>query len=146
MINCVLACVCVSVFLNCFLSAMRTKNCSDFNNTETIMDHQGQSTTINCHYSKNRSQILLVTLMKKYKLCTYSYSNTSWTRLFCNDNIRFIWIQETEEISFQLENLQINNSGIYTCTVENYLPPPSRCLGEKRIFVYIKGKCVLTEL
>ncbi|XP_034168690.2 uncharacterized protein LOC113543651 [Pangasianodon hypophthalmus] len=120
-----------------FLSAMKRKNCSVFNQTEII--YQGNSTTINCHYSKNRSERFTVSLKRNHSLCEYMYFNKSWTEQSCKDNIRFLWIPETEEISFQLLNLQINNSGMYTCTVVNYLPPPSKCLGEKRIFIHVKS-------
>lgn len=138
----------IPLFLNLFFPARSTQNCTEFNQTETIMDHQihqGLSTTLNCHYSKNKSQYLLVSLRIKQKQCEYFYSTGSWTKIFCNDNITFIWIPETEEISFHLIHLQINNSGIYTCTVEEQIPPPTKCLGENRIFIHVKGKCACLQ-
>ncbi|XP_053331817.1 uncharacterized protein LOC128505434 isoform X2 [Clarias gariepinus] len=121
---------------------MSLQNCTEVNQTEPIRDHQihqGQSTTINCHYNKNRSQHLTVKLRTKNRVCEYLYFNKSWTKSFCNDNIRLIWIPETEEISFQLINLQMNNSGMYTCTSVEHIPPPTRCLRQKRIFIHVKA-------
>ncbi|XP_058268344.1 uncharacterized protein LOC131367116 [Hemibagrus wyckioides] len=132
-----LSCVDASVG---FFPAINTQICTKVNQTETISHHQihqGQSTTISCHYSKKRSQALAVYLRTNQRLCDYNNLNTTWTKQFCNDDIRFLWIPETEEISFQLLNLQINDSGVYTCTVEHYFPPPTRCLGQERIFIHV---------
>ncbi|XP_060765340.1 uncharacterized protein LOC132873619 isoform X2 [Neoarius graeffei] len=128
----------------CFLSAMNTQNCSEFNQTETIRDHQiyqiyqRMSTNISCNYRKNRSQYLIASLRTKQKLCEYFNVNGSWTKRFCHKNITLIWIPETEEISFHLIHLQINNSGIYTCTVEEQIPPPTKCLGKTSIYIHVK--------
>ncbi|KAF5892636.1 H-2 class II histocompatibility antigen, A-D beta chain-like isoform X2, partial [Clarias magur] len=122
--------------------AVSSQNCTEFNQTESIdihHIHQGQSITISCHYNKKKSQYLTVMLRTKYRICEYHYSNKSWTKTFCNDNVRLVWISESEEISFQLINLQINNSDMYTCTVLELIPPPTRCLGQKRIFIHVKA-------
>lgn len=127
-----------------FSPAVSTQRCTEVNQTESIVHHQisqGLSTTVNCHYRKNSSERLTASLRTKHNLCKYMYLNTSWTKLFCIDDIRFTWNPETKEISFQLLNLQINKSGVYTCTVDNIIPPPERCLGQETIFIHVKGKC-----
>ncbi|XP_047661238.1 uncharacterized protein LOC113644168 isoform X3 [Tachysurus fulvidraco] len=128
--------------LLCSHSAVSTQSCTEVNQTESIVHHQisqGLSTTINCHYRKNSSQSLTASLRTKHKRCNYIYLNTSWTKQSCIDDIRFTWIPETKEISFQLLNLQINNSGVYTCTVDSILPPPTRCLGQETTFIHVKA-------
>lgn len=138
-----------SSFSELFISpAMNTRNCSEFNQTETIRDHQiyqRMSTNISCNYRKNRSQYLTASLRTKQKLCEYFNVNGSWTKQFCHKNITLIWIPETEEISFHLIHLQINNSGIYTCTVEEQIPPPTKCLGKTSIYIHVKGKCACLQ-
>ncbi|XP_053501410.1 uncharacterized protein LOC128620439 isoform X2 [Ictalurus furcatus] len=129
--------ICSVWVLLSFLSAMKTEKCIELNQTETI--HQGMPTTINCLYGTNRSDRLTASLKRNHLLCEYVYLNKSWTKRFCNDNIRFVWIPETEEISFQLLNIHMNNTGIYTCTVVNYFPPPTSCLGEKRISIHVNA-------
>ncbi|XP_060752164.1 tyrosine-protein phosphatase non-receptor type substrate 1-like isoform X2 [Tachysurus vachellii] len=128
--------------LLCYHSAISTQSCTEVNQTESIVHHQisqGLSTTINCHYRKNNSQSLTASMRTKHNLCKYRYFNTSWTKQFCIDDIRFTWNPETKEISFQLLNLQINNSGLYTCTVNNIFPPPTWCLGQETIFIHVKA-------
>ncbi|XP_046717502.1 uncharacterized protein LOC124393611 isoform X2 [Silurus meridionalis] len=126
--------------LLCFPSAVRTENCSELQK-EAIIGHQihQELSTINCHYNRNESQQLVVSLETKHILCKYKYDKLSWSKQICNDNIKFQWTPQTGEISFQLLNLQFNNSAIYKCTVENYLPPPTRCLAQKSIFIDVQA-------
>ncbi|XP_026797821.2 uncharacterized protein LOC113543640 [Pangasianodon hypophthalmus] len=127
--------VCFVWMLLLFPSAIKTQNCTELNTTQTV--HLGMSITVKYHYSTNSSLHSVVYFRRKHLLCHYIFQNTSWTKASCESHIKFIWIQETEEIAFELLNLQISNSGIYTLTVEEYAPPPARCVIEKRIFIHV---------
>lgn len=81
-----------------------------------------------------------------YLLCSYMFLNKSWIKASCESHIRFIWIQETEEIAFGLVNLQISNSGVYALTVEEQVPPPTRCVGKKRMFIHVLGKMTTIQI
>ncbi|KAM9455392.1 uncharacterized protein Hap1MRO34_019146 isoform 4-T4 [Clarias gariepinus] len=125
-----------------FFSAVRTWNCCHFNSTQIV--YQGLSTTINCYpkqdcflINRNQFTAFTIVLRRNSSLCAYFYFNKSWTKQMCKDNIRLVWIPETEEISFDLLNVQINHSGIYTCTVDEYIPPPTRCVLIQRTFIHV---------
>lgn len=125
---------------------MKTRNPGTFNSTQII--RQGSSTTINCYRKQdccliNRSSAFTVILRKNCSLCTlcaYFYLNQSWTKQFCNDNIRLVWIPEGEQISFDLMNVQLNHSGVYTCTIDEHIPPPTRCVLIQRTVIHVIGE------
>ncbi|XP_053501178.1 uncharacterized protein LOC128620310 [Ictalurus furcatus] len=141
----ILQCEMVSVGKCCFVwsvwmlllfpSAINTQNCTELNTTQTV--HRGMSVTVSCHYSTNSSLHSVVYFRRKHLLCYYRFLQKSWIKASCESHIKFIWFQEKEEIAFELLNLQISNSGIYTITVEEHAPPPSRCVGQKRIFIHV---------
>ncbi len=60
--------------------------------------------------------------------CSYLHL-TSWQKQSCKDHIRFRWISGAEEISFELLNLRIKDTGTYTCTVRRTAKPPQVDLG-----------------
>ncbi|XP_056103555.1 major histocompatibility complex class I-related gene protein-like isoform X1 [Rhinichthys klamathensis goyatoka] len=62
-------------------------------------------------------------------------SNNSLIHHSCKEHIRFI--PKTEEMSFEVSNLQINDTGTYICVVTRTIPPPSELLGEERTFVQV---------
>ncbi|KAK3521805.1 hypothetical protein QTP70_018279, partial [Hemibagrus guttatus] len=108
----------------------------------TQIVHKGSSTTINCYSKqncclKNKGVAFAVDLRRKHLLCAYFYLNQSWNKQLCNDNIRFAWIPETEQISFDLLNVQIHHSADYTCTIVQYLPPPTQCVLIQRTFIQV---------
>lgn len=122
---------------------MKTWTCSQFNSTQIV--HKGSSTSIDCYSKQNcclrsKGVAFAVDLRRKHLLCAYLYLNQSWNKQLCNDNIRFVWIPETEQISFDLLNVQINHSADYTCTIVKYFPPPAHCVLIQRTFIQVTGK------
>ncbi|XP_046716412.1 uncharacterized protein LOC124393112 [Silurus meridionalis] len=122
------------------ISVVKAWDCSKYNSTQIV--HQGLSTTINCSQKqdsclKNRNGAFTVVLRRNNLLCTYFYLNLSWTKQLCKDNIRLVWIPETAQISFDLLNIQINQSGVYTCTIDEHIPPPTHCLFIQRTFIHV---------
>ncbi|XP_060752522.1 tapasin-related protein-like isoform X2 [Tachysurus vachellii] len=122
------------------LSAVKTWTCRNFNSTQVV--RQGSSTSINCYQKQNfclrdKGVAFAVDLRRKHLLCAYFYINQSWNKQSCNDNIRFVWIPETEQISFDLLNIQINHSADYTCTVIQYFPPPTHCVLIQRTLIQV---------
>ncbi|XP_072514291.1 uncharacterized protein [Salminus brasiliensis] len=126
------SCLLCSVWmLLTFLSAVQTDN-------TTHIVHQGKTTIINCDYNKTiEREVFRVILSRERSLCSYIYQYKSWNIQSCKDNIRLIWIPETEEISYELLNLQLNDSGVYKCAVERHVPPPVKCLGLKKTFIHM---------
>lgn len=61
--------------------------------------------------------------------------NNSWINHSCKEHIRFI--PKTEEMSFEVSNLQINDTGTYKCVVTRTIPPPSVLLSEEGTFVQV---------
>lgn len=100
----------------------------------------GKSITVSCHYSTNSTLHSVAYFRRKHLLCYYIFQNKSWIKISRENHIKFIWIQETEEIVFELLNLQISHSGIYTLTVEEHAPPPARRVREERIFIHVISK------
>ncbi|KAG7322370.1 hypothetical protein KOW79_013716 [Hemibagrus wyckioides] len=127
--------VCSMWMLLLFPSAITTWNCTELNTTQTA--HLGMSITVSIHYSTDSSLHSVIYFRRDHLLCSYIFLNKSWIKASCESHIRFIWIQETEEISFELLNLHISNSGVYTLTVEQHVPPPTRCVGKKTIFIQV---------
>ncbi|KAG1970572.1 hypothetical protein F2P79_002066 [Pimephales promelas] len=70
-------------------------------------------------------------------LCSYLQMD-SWKRQDCEDHIRFIWIKETMELSFELLNLQNQDTDTYTCTVRRIAKPPEEDLGIERVQVIVR--------
>ncbi|XP_017546862.1 tapasin-related protein-like [Pygocentrus nattereri] len=114
-----------------FLSAVKTESA-----VVTVL--RGKSTTVNCDHNKtSEKDFFTAALSRERSLCSYIYQHKSWTKRPCEDNIRFIWTPETKEMSFELLNLQINDSGVYTCVVERQIPPPVQQLGIQTAFVRV---------
>ncbi|XP_065112476.1 uncharacterized protein [Paramisgurnus dabryanus] len=113
---------------------------STVNTTTTLYYHQGDSANISCNYlPPNDTDIITVGLQKNNNvLCSYMYMRVkSWINQSCDDHIRFIWIPKTNEMLFELSNLQINNTGTYSCTVKRMAPPPEVILWEEITIVNV---------
>ncbi|XP_077098661.1 uncharacterized protein LOC143749881 [Siphateles boraxobius] len=109
------------------------------NNTTTLFVNHGQSAKISCNYRRtNDTEIMTVNLQTlNHTLCSYLHVN-SWKKQDCKDPIRFIWIKETMEISFELLNLQNQDTGTYTCTVKRIAKPPEEDLGVERVQIIVR--------
>ncbi|XP_036451208.1 tapasin-related protein-like isoform X2 [Colossoma macropomum] len=127
-----------------FLSAVKTESAVlSTTSAQTVL--QGKTTTVNCDYNKAIEKVFFsVDLRREQLLCSYIYQHKSWRKRSCKDNIRFIWTPETEEISFELLNLQINDSGVYTCAVERVVPPPVQRLGVQTTFIDVIARPVVS--
>lgn len=82
------------------------------NHTTTLFVNHGDSGKIRCDYSRtNDTEIMTVDLktLNHKHMCSYIHL-TSWQKQSCKDHIRFIWISEVEEISFELLNLRIKDT------------------------------------
>lgn len=69
--------------------------------------------------------------------------NNSWINHSCKEHIRFI--PKTEEMSFEVSNLQINDTGTYKCVVTRTIPPPSVLLSKEGTFVQVIGKFIMSN-
>uniref|UniRef100_A0A8C1K7M2 Immunoglobulin domain-containing protein n=1 Tax=Cyprinus carpio TaxID=7962 RepID=A0A8C1K7M2_CYPCA len=49
----------------------------------------------------------------------------------------FTWIPETNDITFELLNIQVQDTGTYTCTVKRIVKPPQVDLGVQRVQVIV---------
>uniref|UniRef100_A0A8C1VRM7 Uncharacterized LOC109062753 n=2 Tax=Cyprinus carpio TaxID=7962 RepID=A0A8C1VRM7_CYPCA len=108
-------------------------NCSS---DQTI--RRGMSVNISCNYKpSNDSESFIVELQSNSELCSVRKMKNSWTEQLCRNHCRFIWIQETAQMAFEVSNLQINDTGIYRCVVTRFIPPPSVILREERTFVQV---------
>ncbi|XP_051971615.1 H-2 class II histocompatibility antigen, I-A beta chain isoform X2 [Xyrauchen texanus] len=121
---------------------------ASLNKSTTLYIHQGKSANVSCNYNlTNDIDIFSVQLHRNQTMCSYIYVN-SWTnqscKNYCHHQIRCIWIPETREASFELLNLQINDSGTYRCTVKRSAPPPEIILGEERTRVQVIARPVLS--
>ncbi|KAK9968357.1 hypothetical protein ABG768_002687 [Culter alburnus] len=109
------------------------------NHTTTLFVSHGQSAKISCNYKRaNDTQIMRVQLETlNHTLCSYLHVD-SWIKQDCKDHIRFIWINKTMEISFELLNLKIQDTSTYTCTVKRIAKPPEEDLGIERVQVIVR--------
>uniref|UniRef100_A0A8C1HS36 Ig-like domain-containing protein n=1 Tax=Cyprinus carpio carpio TaxID=630221 RepID=A0A8C1HS36_CYPCA len=100
--------------------------------------HRGTSVNISCNYKPSTDiNGLTVELQTDNKLCSVTKLNNSWINQPCRNHCRFIWIPETVQMSFEISNLQINDTGMYKCVVTRTIPPPSVLLREERTFVQV---------
>lgn len=123
-------CLCFPAFVNAAV-----------NHTTTLFVNHGESAKIRCNYSRtDDTEIMTVDLetLNHTRICSYILL-TSWKKQSCKDHIRFIWISEAEEISFELLNLRIKDTGTYTCTVRRTAKPPQVDLGVQRVQVIGKS-------
>lgn len=106
------------------------------NHTTTVFVSHGHSAKMSCSYKRtNDTEIMTVKLQTlNHTLCSYLRVD-SWKKQYCKDHIRFIWINKTMEISFELLNLRIQDAGTYTCTVKRIAKPPEEVLGIERVQV-----------
>lgn len=110
------------------------------NVTRVFNVQRGTSVNISCNYNQSiETEIYYASLNMSKTLCFNKINNNLHVNQPCN-GIRFIWVVETKEITFELSNLQINNSGTYTCTVERQAPPPTVNLGTDQTTVRVVGK------
>ncbi|XP_022536426.2 uncharacterized protein LOC107196917 [Astyanax mexicanus] len=119
------------------ISSVQTENTVQ-STTSAHVVHLGKTATINCDYNKtSEKETFRVYLRREQLLCSYFHQLKSWRKQSCKENIRLIWIPETEEVSFELVNLQINDTGVYTCAVERLTPPPVQTLGNQRTSLHV---------
>lgn len=105
------------------------------NHTTTLFVNHGESAKIRCNYRwTDDTEIMTVALKALNHTCMCSYIHlNSWKKQSCKDHIRFIWNPEAEEISFELLNLHIKDTGKYTCIVRRNAKPPEVDLGVERV-------------
>ncbi|XP_058645596.1 uncharacterized protein LOC131548365 isoform X2 [Onychostoma macrolepis] len=107
--------------------------------TTTLFVNHGESAKIRCNYSRTDDTEIMTVELKTFNhtcMCSYIHLN-SWQKQNCKDHIRFIWISEAEEISFELLNLRIKDTDTYTCTVRRTAKPPQMDLGVQRVQVIV---------
>ncbi|XP_073771006.1 uncharacterized protein [Danio rerio] len=104
----------------------------------TLFVNYGQSARINCNYSRtDETELMAVNIQTlNHTLCSLRFNGSSWKQQNCRDHVKFNWIPETEEISFELLNLQDKNT--YTCTVTRTIPPPNMDLGITQVQVIVR--------
>ncbi|XP_042588588.1 uncharacterized protein LOC109082522 [Cyprinus carpio] len=109
------------------------------NHTTTLFVNHGESAKIRCNYNRtDDTEIMTVDLkaLNQTRMCSYIHLN-SWKKQSCKDHIRFIWNPEAEEISFELLNLHIKDTGKYTCIVRRTAKPPEVDLGVERVHIIV---------
>uniref|UniRef100_A0A8C2IXD5 Ig-like domain-containing protein n=1 Tax=Cyprinus carpio TaxID=7962 RepID=A0A8C2IXD5_CYPCA len=128
------------------------------NHTTTLFVNHGESAKIRCNYSRTDDTEIMTVALKALNhtcMCSYIHLN-SWKKQSCKDHIRFIWNPEAEEISFELLNLHIKDTGKYTCIVRRTAKPPERRqkyldvynrhrLPFTTVTIYKVGKCMISE-
>ncbi|XP_026118128.1 uncharacterized protein LOC113097145 isoform X1 [Carassius auratus] len=109
-----------------------------FNGISIQTVHRGMSVNISCNYKpSNDSDGFIVELQTNSTLCSVMKNNNSWINQSCRNHSRFIWIQETVQMAFEISNLQIKDTGTYKCVVTRTIPPPSVLLREETTFVQV---------
>ncbi|XP_056323372.1 uncharacterized protein LOC130236650 [Danio aesculapii] len=122
---------------------MLLSSANDFANaakihTTTLFVNHGQSARINCNSSRTDNTDLMAVNIQtlNYTLCSLRFNGSLWKQQNCRDHVKFNWIPETEEISFELLNFQDKNT--YTCTVMRTIPPPHVNLGITQVQVIVR--------
>ncbi|XP_048037555.1 uncharacterized protein LOC125262734 isoform X2 [Megalobrama amblycephala] len=111
---------------------------TEFNGTLVQTVDRGKSVNISCNYKPSSDiESFTVKLETTNTLCSVMYVNKSWINHSCKALFRFIWIPKRVEMSFEVSNLQINDTDIYKCVVTRNIPPPSVPLREERTFVQV---------
>ncbi|XP_065114746.1 uncharacterized protein [Paramisgurnus dabryanus] len=118
---------------------------SVLNSQRVFKVYRGMSVNISCNYNNSDETETFhaaLHLNRDHKLCSYVINNTNKISMCqsCNKDIRFIWITDSKEITFELSNLQISNSGTYSCKVFRHIPPPSITIGENNTTVQVLAR------
>ncbi|XP_016355932.1 uncharacterized protein LOC107699250 isoform X2 [Sinocyclocheilus anshuiensis] len=110
------------------------------NHTTTLFVNHGQSAIIGCNYSRTNDTESMTAVLQTLNLtlCSYYFYDNTWKKQRCKDPVRFTWIPETKEITFELLNLQIQDTDTYTCTVKRIVKPPQVDLGVQRVQVIVR--------
>lgn len=109
-------------------------------NPTAVILHKGNSVTIHCtHNLPNDIEIFTVTIKGTEVLCFSQFNRQEWlVSKTCKESIQIKWNNETREIFFSLKNLQINDSGLYSCEVKRAAPPPAQVFS-KNITICVTG-------
>ncbi|XP_058645998.1 rano class II histocompatibility antigen, B-1 beta chain isoform X2 [Onychostoma macrolepis] len=103
------------------------------------------SVNISCNYKPSTDSDDTVALStNSTSLCSAMKSNKSWIYQPCRKHCRFIWNPETVQMTFEISNLQINDSGTYKCVVTRLIPPPSVLLSEERTVVQVIARPIVS--
>nr|XP_046153831.1 uncharacterized protein LOC123994828 isoform X4 [Oncorhynchus gorbuscha] len=116
------------------------QNLSTLPNPTAVTLHKGNSVTIHCtHNLPNDIEIFTVTIKGTEVLCFSQFNRQEClVSKTCKESIQIKWNNETREIFFSLMNLQINDSGLYSCEVKRAAPPPAQVFS-KNITICVTG-------
>ncbi|XP_052464084.1 uncharacterized protein LOC128021137 isoform X2 [Carassius gibelio] len=117
------------------------------NRTKPLCVNRGQSAKIRCNYSRTNDTESMTAALQTLNLtlCSYYFFHNTWKEHHCKDSVRFTWIPETKDMTFELLNLQIQDTGTYTCSVKRIVKPPEVDLGVQRVQMWIRDGDVLNS-
>ncbi|XP_052464083.1 uncharacterized protein LOC128021137 isoform X1 [Carassius gibelio] len=116
------------------------------NRTKPLCVNRGQSAKIRCNYSRTNDTESMTAALQTLNLtlCSYYFFHNTWKEHHCKDSVRFTWIPETKDMTFELLNLQIQDTGTYTCSVKRIVKPPEVDLGVQRVQVIVRPVLLLS--